>query len=165
MIEQKLTQQKRIPNWRSLGRGSSISIKLILAFFSTALFAQNEPVKVSDILKIQEPEPIEVVDGHKIEIKTSAICNKCKETLESNLAIENGVEKVTLNLDDKVLTIIYNAKITNPKNLRSLITKVGYHADWIPRDSIAYNNLALCCKDGAQGTPIPQVPIKRKDNN
>lgn len=143
-------------------------ITLILAMSTVISFAQNTTSDVSDMkkLEVQDKEPIEeVAGGHKIEIKTSAICDMCKETLEYDLAFEKGVKEATLNLEDKVLTVVYNPKRTNPKKLRERITKVGYHADWMARDNDSYEGLPLCCKDGSHGTPVPQVPTKRKGNN
>ncbi|MEO9485083.1 MAG: heavy-metal-associated domain-containing protein [Ekhidna sp.] len=117
------------------------------------------------LLSIAQNEPIEVDGGFKIEIKTSAICEMCQYTLEKDLAFEKGVKEATLNLDDKVMSITYNPKKTDPETLRKRITKVGYHADTLARNLIAYDNLPMCCKDGSHGTPIPQVPLKAKDGN
>lgn len=116
------------------------------------------------IITFAQKTPVEVADGYKIEIKTSAICEMCKETLEYDLAFEKGVKEAVLNLDDKVLSITYNPKRTDPDKLRERITKVGYHADWIERDIESYKKLPFCCKDGSHGTPVPQVPTKKIDN-
>ncbi len=35
-----------------------------------------------------------------VKIKTSAICEMCKERIEKNLALTKGVEKSDLNLED-----------------------------------------------------------------
>ena len=119
---------------------------LITLGFHLSLFAQERPVKVSN--------------GFKIAIQTSAICSMCQYTLEKDMAFEKGVKEATLNLDDKVMTIIYNPKKTDVHTLQQRITKVGYHADTLARDPIAYEKLPMCCKDGSHGTPIPQVPKK-----
>ncbi len=110
------------------------------------LFAQKVPEKVDD--------------GYKIEIQTSAICEMCQYTLEKDLTFEKGVKEATLNLENKVITIRYNPKKTDPEALRKRITKVGYHADTLARDLLAYENLPSCCKDGSHGTPVPQLPLK-----
>lgn len=107
-----------------------------------------------------QKEPVETDKGYKIEIQTSAICEMCQYALEKDLAFEKGVKEATLNLDNKVMTVIYNSKKTNDQIIRECITKVGYHADTLFRDPIAYENLPMCCKDGSHGTPIPQVPLK-----
>lgn len=110
-----------------------------------------------------QKDPVEVDGGHKIEIQTSAICEMCQYTLEKDLTFEKGVKEALLNLDDKVMTIIYNPKKTDANVLRERITKIGYHADTLARDPIAYDNLPMCCKDGSHGTPVPQVPLERNN--
>lgn len=109
---------------------------------------------------IAQQAPIEVADGYSIAIKTSAICEMCKETIEYDLAYEKGVKRSELNLEDKVVTVVYNPKKTDPETIRRRITKVGYHADDLSRDPEAYEDLPFCCKDGSHDTPIPQVPLK-----
>lgn len=93
--------------------------------------------------------PMEVAGGFQVEIQTSAICEMCKYAIEYDLAFEKGVKTAELDLENKVVTIIYNRKKTDPEKLRTRITMVGYHADGQKRDSTAYENLPFCCKDGA----------------
>ena len=111
-----------------------------------------------------QKEPIQVDKGFKIEIQTSAICEMCQYTLESDLAFEKGVKEATLDLNNKILSITYNPKKTDPQVLRERITQIGYHADTLARDQSAYDKLPFCCKDGSHGTPNPQVPLKPKGN-
>lgn len=89
-----------------------------------------------------------------IGIKTSAICEMCKEALEKDLTFEKGVKSVNLDLETKVLNIAYLDSKTNPDMLKKRITLVGYHADSLRRDPKAYERLPICCKDGANGTPV-----------
>jgi len=95
-----------------------------------------------------QQKPVEVDGGFKIEIQTSAICEMCKEALEYDLTFEKGVKSAELNLEDKVMSIVYNPKKTDADILRKRISLVGYNADNIKRDSTAYENLPFCCKDG-----------------
>ncbi|WP_424961356.1 heavy-metal-associated domain-containing protein [Ekhidna sp.] len=120
---------------------------------------------ISTIQSFAQKEPIEVDKGFKVEIQTSAICEMCQYALEKDLAFEKGVKEASLSLDDKVMTVVYNPKKTDAQTIRKRITLVGYHADTLARDSLAYDNLPMCCKDGAHGTPIPQVPLAPKDGN
>ena len=140
--------KKRFPLRRWIKRDAMM---IIILFLSLKSFAQQEP--------------IEVKDGYKIDIQTSAICEMCQYALEKDLTFEKGVKEASLNLDDKVMTIVYNPKKTDDQTLRHRITKVGYHADTLARDPIAYNDLPMCCKDGSHGTPIPQMPLKPKKDN
>ena len=84
----------------------------------------------------------------KVEIKTSAVCEMCKEIIERDLAFEKGVKSAELDVDTKILTVEYNAKKTTADKIRTRITKVGYHADDKKRDPKAYSKLPDCCKDG-----------------
>ncbi len=97
---------------------------------------------------LAQKSPIKVKEGLKIEIQTSAICEMCKEAIEYDLTFEKGVKSADLNLDDMVVTVIYNGKKTTDEKIRKRITMVGYNADHLKRDSVAYENLPFCCKDG-----------------
>lgn len=95
-----------------------------------------------------QSEPIKVVQGYKVDINTSAVCSMCKEAIEYDLAFEKGVKSATLDVPSKVVTVVYNPKKTDADKIRKRITKVGYHADNFERDSVAYEKLPFCCKDG-----------------
>lgn len=123
---------------------------LLISLFSVYLtFGQREPIKMEK--------------GYKIDIQTSAICEMCQYALEKDLAFEKGVYTAILNLEDKVMSVTYNPKKTSPEIIRKRITKVGYHADTLERDSKAYGELPSCCKDGSHGTPIPQRPLSTEN--
>jgi len=85
----------------------------------------------------------------KVDIKTSAICDMCKSTIERDLAFEKGVKFSNLDLDTKVITVEFNPKKTDADRIRKRITKIGYNADSMKRDLKAYEKLPACCKDGA----------------
>ncbi len=86
-------------------------------------------------------------DGMAVaKIKTSAVCDMCKETLEKAMAYEKGVKKSDLNVDTKILTITFDPKKTSLETLRIAVTKTGYDADGLAADKNAYDNLNACCK-------------------
>lgn len=88
-------------------------------------------------------------DVAELKIKTSAMCDMCKETMEKHVAFEKGVKKSSLDVDSKILTVTYNpAKIT-PEQIRKAVAKSGYDADDVPADPKAYKKLDACCKKGA----------------
>lgn len=84
----------------------------------------------------------------EIKIKTSATCDMCKETIEKYVAFEKGVKKVTVDVDTKMVTVVYNSQKTSPEKIRLAISKSGYDADDVPADKKAYNKLDACCKKG-----------------
>ena len=84
----------------------------------------------------------------EVQIQTSAVCGMCEERIEGNMAYEKGVKKVELNDETKVVTIGYDPRKTNPDNLRTAVSKIGYDADDVKADPVAYEKLPGCCKKG-----------------
>jgi copper chaperone CopZ len=85
-------------------------------------------------------------DIASIDIKTSSQCEMCKDKLEGGIGIEPGVKEVSLNLTNKMLTVKYNPKKTTPDKLRLAVSKLGYDADGVAADAVAYAKLPACCK-------------------
>jgi periplasmic mercuric ion binding protein len=100
---------------------------VVLIVFSSAAFAQQKKTDT-------------------VQIKTSAVCGMCKDRIESTLAFEKGVKSSTLDVETKVVTIIYNPAKTSPEKLRITLSKLGYDADTIPAVQAAYDKLPPCCK-------------------
>lgn len=101
---------------------------------------------VSAITFADEPK------SQTVKIKTSAICEMCKERIEKKLAFTKGVTDVNLDVDskDKVVTVIFNPKKTTIKNIKKAITEVGYDADEVVAETVGYDKLPSCCKKGAK---------------
>lgn len=85
----------------------------------------------------------------ELKVKTSAVCDMCKETIEKNLAFEKGIKKSVLDVDSKVVTVTYNPQKISPEKIRLAISKIGYDADEIPANKKAHDKLDDCCKKGA----------------
>ncbi len=81
-----------------------------------------------------------------IQIKTSAVCDMCKETLEKAMAYEKGVKDSNLDVDSKMLTVKFDTRKTSAEKIKKAITMCGYDADEMPADPKAYANLNPCCK-------------------
>jgi len=115
------------------------SIKLILAVlfisFSLAGVAQEEEKKKGKEIKV-------------LEIKTSSQCEICKERIEKNMAYEKGVKFVELDVETKILTLKYREDKTTPEQLRKAVSKIGYDADDVEADPVAYEKLPACCQKG-----------------
>jgi hypothetical protein len=85
-----------------------------------------------------------------IKIKTSAICEQCKEIIEKKLAFTKGVTESNVDLDskEKITTVIFNPKKTTADKIRKSIAEVGYDADNIFAVPAGYDKLPGCCKKG-----------------
>jgi periplasmic mercuric ion binding protein len=82
----------------------------------------------------------------EIKIKTSSQCEMCKHRLEESMAFERGVKKSSLDLETGIITVSYQAKRTNPDQIRLAISKTGYDADEVAAEPKAYAKLPACCK-------------------
>lgn len=81
-----------------------------------------------------------------LRVLTSAQCGQCKDRIERMFAFEKGVVSSELDLESKMVTIVYKPAKTNAENLRKAINQVGYDADSIPANPKAYSKLPPCCK-------------------
>lgn len=84
----------------------------------------------------------------EIKILTSSQCSMCKDAIEKGLSYEKGVKSSDLNVDSKVVTVVYNTKKTNPDKIRQAISAIGYDADNVAANEKAYEKLPKCCKKG-----------------
>lgn len=82
----------------------------------------------------------------EVKIKTSAICEMCKERIEKQLAFTKGVTESNLDLKDKVVTITFNPKKTDIAKLKKAINDAGYDADETVANEKSYDKLPSCCK-------------------
>ncbi len=83
-----------------------------------------------------------------VYIKTSAECDQCKKSIEKALNYEKGVKSARLNVETKVVEVIYKPAKTTPEHLRHIITNIGYDADGEKANNKAYQKLEDCCKKG-----------------
>lgn len=84
-----------------------------------------------------------------VKIKTSAVCDMCKKTMEKAMAYEKGVKSSNLDVNSKILTVVFDSRKTDAANIRNAVNKTGYDADQQPADTRAYNRLDDCCKKEA----------------
>lgn len=84
-----------------------------------------------------------------VKIKTSAVCDMCKHTLEKAMAYEKGVKSSNLDVKSKVLTVVFDNGKTSKETIMEAVNKAGYDADEQPADERAYKRLDDCCKKEA----------------
>lgn len=90
--------------------------------------------------------------NEKVTIKTNIFCDHCKECpscgkgMSEKLLSIPGVKMVELDDKKMTLTVFYNGQKTNADAIRTAISKLGYDADEIKADPVAYENLDGCCK-------------------
>ena len=107
----------------------------IFSFVAAALIFFNNPAVLAQTSELKE-----------IKIHTSAVCDECKEKIETALAFEKGVKISTVDLSSSVVTVSYNPKKITPEKIRLAISNAGYDADSIKANAKAYDKLPTCCK-------------------
>lgn len=83
-----------------------------------------------------------------VEIKTSAQCEMCNDRISKAVLFSKGVQNAQLNLETQVITIKYHSKKTSPEALRQILSRLGYDADEVQADPVAYSKLPACCQKG-----------------
>ena len=86
-----------------------------------------------------------------IDIKTSTVCEMCKERIERDLVFEAGVKSVKVDLTTKTVSVKYRTDKTDPDKIRKALSNLGYWADDVPANEEAWKKLPACCKDEGCG--------------
>ena len=83
---------------------------------------------------------------HTVTIQTNGVCQKCADRFKENVPYFKGVKSYTYDMKTAKLTINYDAKKTNPDQLRQEVSKLGYNADNVKADAAARAKLPACCR-------------------
>lgn len=90
--------------------------------------------------------------NQKAVIKTTLYCDHCKECetcgpkFQSNMLKIKGVRMYELDEKNMTITVYYNATKTDLQAIKTAISKLGYDADDVKADMVAYESLDNCCK-------------------
>jgi periplasmic mercuric ion binding protein len=106
-----------------------VIILSILTGFAASSFGQSKSNKLEET-----------------QIKTSAVCNMCKSSIEKAMAFEKGVKKANLDKASQVLTVSFDPRKTDKEKIKKAIIAIGYDADDMQADPKAYDRLNECCK-------------------
>lgn len=73
-------------------------------------------------------------------------CKTCVNTVKNSLSTVDGIESADIDLPAKKAIVKFITAKLSLEKIRSTISKVGYDADEMKRDSSAYEELPECCK-------------------
>lgn len=124
-----------------------------LLLISTFTFARETRTAMRNAARIENRiTNSDVPKTQTVKIKTSAICEMCKERIEKKLAFTKGVTDVNLDVEskDKVVTVSFNPKKTSVEKIKRAIAEVGYDADEVVAETSVYEKLPSCCKKGGK---------------
>ena len=81
-----------------------------------------------------------------VTIQTNGVCGQCEKRFNENVPYFKGVKTSTYDAKTSKLTISYDARKTNPDQLRQEVSKLGYNADNVKADQAARAKLPACCR-------------------
>lgn len=112
----------------------TIFITLTVFFFSNSAFAQKEKTIQTAVIKTA------------IYCDHCKQCESCGDRLQKTLLKEKGIQMITLDDKEMTIKVVYNSKKTDLTKIKTAISKLGYDADDVPADAVAYESLDGCCK-------------------
>ncbi len=106
-------------------------LMLALLFVSSFAFSQKPAAKTETVV-----------------IMTSAECDECKERIEGSLNYTKGVKFAELDVASRKLTVKFKNDVITLAEIKKQISSLGYNADEVLADPVAYEKLPACCKAG-----------------
>ncbi len=104
---------------------------LALLFVSSFGFSQKSAAKIETVV-----------------IMTSAECGECKERIEGALNYTKGVKFAELDVPSRKLTVKFKNDVISLEEIKKQLSLLGYNADEVKADPVAYEKLPACCKAG-----------------
>lgn len=84
----------------------------------------------------------------EVSIQTSAECGECEVRLEDALNYTKGIVFAELDLNTMKLNVKFKPKQITLAEIKAKIASLGYQADELPADKVAFDALPACCKPG-----------------
>lgn len=106
-------------------------LMLALLFVGSFAFSQKPAAKTETVV-----------------IMTSAECDECKERIEGALNYTKGVKFAELDVPSRKLTVKFKNDVITLAEIKKQISALGYNADEVLADPVAFEKLPACCKPG-----------------
>lgn len=120
----------------------SLKFKILKTLLSLAILLNT--VNLADAQK--KPRTVKSV------IKTHFNCDHCKKCetcglkFEAELYNTKGIKAFQIDEKKMTITVIYNPAKVDLLTIKNAISKLGFDADEVKADPVAYNKLDDCCK-------------------
>ncbi|UCE00970.1 MAG: heavy-metal-associated domain-containing protein [Chloroflexota bacterium] len=114
-----------------------------------AMAQSHESMAGSDHgMNMQEGNKMEKVGekAHAMVQLPTIQCEMCKNSIEQGLAKIKGIESVHIDLEGKMGHINYDGTLLKLIDIEQAIAELGYQANDVPADPVAYEALPECCK-------------------
>lgn len=118
-------------------------LSLILCFVAMTVVSALAQATPTETVQ----EEVVQADGFKTAALTVAgNCGMCKSRIEGALKDVLGVESATWDVDSKILTVSFNAKVISLDDIQKKVAAVGHDTDKFKADDAVYEGLPGCCK-------------------
>ena len=75
-----------------------------------------------------------------VDIKVEGmVCQSCVDNIEENLSTKKGVQSIKVSLKEKLASVMYDPKITNPRRVADAIDDIGFEATPLISDGALQN--------------------------
>ena len=83
--------------------------------------------------------------------KVEGVCKMCKKRIEEAALRTKGVKAADWDKNKELLTVVYNSKKVEEKEIHTAIAEKGHETSLVETDSTSYLKLPDCCryKEGA----------------
>ena len=116
-----------------------LTTALLLISLAFGLAASQTKQKASS-------EPASAMTETTVIHVPTVVCSSCVKTITKALNKVPGVKTTSIDLKKKTATVMYAATKVSVTRIEEAISKAGYDANGVKRDSTAYDNLDACCK-------------------
>ena len=88
-------------------------------------------------------------DATQAEVSLPTImCGMCEQSISKTLMETDGIKGVKVDFPNKTSQIAYDDTKISLKDIEEKISSIGYQANELVANPIAYQNLPRCCKIG-----------------
>lgn len=79
-----------------------------------------------------QAKAVEIVKNKTVKIKcTEMSCDGCKKKITKSINYLDGIKKVNIDLESKIITVTFDESKTSTENIVSAIAEAGYESELI----------------------------------
>lgn len=80
----------------------------------------------------------------RVTTEPQMVCNNCENKIKKTIRFEKGIQEITTDLDNQVVTVVYDAEKTDEQKIVKAFEKMKYKATVLGDE--AEGELKKCCK-------------------
>lgn len=108
-------------------------MKKAIILFSLILSIGNTSSEIINFNQKREMTLTETeVTQRSVKIKcTEMSCDACKRSITKSISLLQGIKNLDINLETKIITVIYDDKETDEQSILNAVIGAGYEAEFI----------------------------------